>query len=775
MEFSLNRRSFIKAMGGAGIASLLACNNDPVKRIVSHLTPQQELTPGVVTWFASVCRECPAGCGIVVGCMEGRPIKVEGNPLHPVNRGALCARGQAALQGLYNPDRPGEPFKRGDGGSLESVTWGLALGQLSDKLSELRKADALDRVAMITPHLPSSLSSLLDAWVEENPGIRLVEYEPISYESIEKANEFCFDRNSLPVYRLEDADLVVSFGADFLETWISPVEYASAFARMRTYSEGKIGRLLYVGSRQSLTAANADETVMIKPGGYGAITMGMIRVMLEENLRESPATGDARVFEKLTRGFDPDKVYEATGVAEDRLRDLARVVAGSRRSVILPGGVESSSTNATENIISVNILNYFLGNYGERINILDRDPYPRRNNARDFSLLVDKMARGDISLALFYGVNPAYSVPSPSNVLGALDKVETVVCCSDVFNETTEVCDYLLPVHAPMESWGDCSPRDGVRGLMQPVVRPLGDSKHFGEVLIELSRSAGDGSPSLAGFGSYYEFLVDAWRGIAKAAEPEKPFREFWEDALRKGGHFEDSESSQVRLSARVSSFDWKSTLIESLDKVQSQQSRNEKPDAEDASLVVYPSQIHYDGRGANKPWLQELQDPMLQNVWGNYIEVSGPMAERMGVETGDVLKLTSPYSSIEGPAHVSDRMQSDVVAISMGQGHTRFGQFADKTGVNPVRLLPWSFDEMSGQGAYLTVNVKLEKTGRRDALPTPEGNPYDEGRGIAQVIGLGALRDLTREEQHGLPHDDEEAFEELLSPHDHPRHRWGW
>ena len=325
-----------------------------------------------------------------------------------------------------------------------------------------------------------------------------------------------------------------------------------------------------------------------------------------------------------------------------------------------------------------------------------------------------------------------------------------------------------------MESWGDCSPRGGVRGLMQPVVRPLGDSKHFGEVLIELSRTAGNVSSRLAGFGSYYEFIVDAWRGIARAVEPGKPFRTFWEDALRKGGHFESLESHSVRLAARASSFAWRGPLIESIDEVQSRQSRDETEDKESATMVVYPSQIHYDGRGANKPWLQELQDPVLQNVWGNYIEVSRTMAERMGVETGDVLKVVSPYSSIDGPAHVSRRLQGDVVAVSMGQGHTRYGKFQDKIGVNPVRLLPWSFDEMSGQGAYLTVNVKLEKTGRRDALPTPEGNPYDEGRGIAGVIGLGALRDLTREEQHELPHDDEEEFEELLSPHDHPRHRWG-
>jgi len=772
MEFNLNRRAFIKVMGGAGLATLFACDSKPIKRIVSHVTPQQELIPGVVTWFASVCRECPAGCGIVVATREGRPIKIEGNPLHPVNHGGLCARGQAALQGLYNPDRVLEPVRKGPNGDFESVSWNSALDQLSERLIRLKDGDSLDKVAVVTPHISGSLSILLDEWTEENPGVEIYEYEPVSYESIEMANEICFGRNSLPLYDFREVDLMVSFGADFLETWISPVKYTSDFAEMRSYREGKIGRLLYFGPRQSLTAANADEVVMIKPGSYGTLAMGMIRVMLEESSRSVSTDIDLDALRNLTKGYDPKTVFKFTGVAEDRLRHLAHLIADSRRSVILPGGFESNGTNATENVISVNILNYYLGNYGETIEIPDKNPYPSRNTTEGFSRLIEKMGSGEIKVIVFYGINPVYSVPPSSGLLDAFEEVETVVSCSDSHNETTEMSDYVLPVHSPLESWGDYVPTDGIYGLMQPMVRPLGDSKHFGEVLLELSGLMGGESSKLSKHESYYGFIADTWKNLARTLQPERSFKDFWEDSLRRGGLFRDKETSPVRLSDKAYFIGYKEPVIEGPDKIEIDHSHKDLT-VQEATLIVYPSMIHYDGRGANKPWLQELQDPLHQRVWGSYIEVSRQIADSMALERGDVLKVTSPYGSFESPHYVSNHSYEDVVAVATGQGHNGYGRFANGKGVNPVELLPFSFDELSGQGAYLSVRVRLERVERKVEVPTPEGHPYDEDRGIVQTISLTSLRNLTREQQNESPHKDHE-FKELLNPHDHPKHRWG-
>jgi molybdopterin-containing oxidoreductase family iron-sulfur binding subunit len=431
-----------------------------------------------------------------------------------------------------------------------------------------------------------------------------------------------------------------------------------------------------------------------------------------------------------------------------------------------------SGTNATPNVISVNILNYLLGNYGKTIEIPSEDPYPRRNTAQDISRLIGKMARGEISLLVFYNVNPVYSIPPSSGFHDAIKEVSTVISCSDTFNETTEISDYVLPIHSPLESWGDYVPIDGTYGLMQPMVRPLGNSKHFGEVLLELSKWAGEGSLNLSGHESYYSYLVNSWKDLARTLEPEKSFKDFWESALRGGGYFKEPEISPMVLSKEAFDIDYQEPVIEEAGEIEMAHSQKE-PSTQKATLIVYPSMIHYDGRGANKPWLQELQDPVLQTVWGNFAEVSEKIAKSMGLENGDVLKITTPHGRFESPLYVSRHSHGSTVGIAMGQGHSGYGQFADGNGVNPVEILPFSFDEMSGQGAYLSVEVSLERTGRKEKIPTPEGHPYDEDRGIAQTISLRSLRRLTKEQQHESPHNGHE-FKELLSPHDHPNHRWG-
>ncbi|MFQ5791478.1 MAG: molybdopterin-dependent oxidoreductase, partial [Acidobacteriota bacterium] len=776
MRFEHDRRTFLKAMGGAGLATLTGCGEEPTKRLVSYLNPPENIVPGVPTWYASVCRECPAGCGIVVATREGRPIKIEGNPLHPINKGALCARGQAALQGLYNPDRVTRPLKRSDEGdrSLEEVSWDEALGSLSETLRSLKSSDSLHSVAMVTSRLSGALASLLKTWTDDYPGLSVYEHEAVSYEAIEKANEICFGRSVLPLYKIDSADLVVSFGADFMDTWISPVEYARDFASMRAYRDGEIGRLVYVGSRHCLTAANADEMVLINPGTYGALALGIAKILLEVGQGHIPSsTVDAAALKSLVGRYDLETVYHITGVPEDTVRHLARVLAQARRSLALPGGIELDGSNATQNLVAVNILNYVLANYGETIELPARNSAPSGTGARDFSGLIDRMQQGRLRLLILYDVNPVYSLPPSSGFLEALKKVDTVVCCSDVFNETTAVGTYVLPIHSPLESWGDYVPRDGVYGLMQPAVRPLSDSKHFADVLIELSRLSGEESSTLSGYESYSDFLLDHWKDVARAAGEDEAFQDFWEKALRRGGYFRQPELPPVELSREALAMDFREPLLAGAQQGDPSGFQGGTPRTEHATLLVYPSLVHYDGRGANRPWLQELAGPVLQNVWGTVVEVSRGVARRMELDTGDILRVTSRYGELECPAYVAELAHGDVVAIAMGQGHRAYGRFAEGIGANPLELLPFSFDDLSGATSYLRVRVQLERTGRAETIPTPQGHSYDEGRGIVQSVSLSSLRRVPKEQQQEPP-EREHEFRDLFAPHEHPKHRWG-
>ncbi|RMH12747.1 MAG: hypothetical protein D6701_13160, partial [Gemmatimonadetes bacterium] len=261
----IKRRDFLKVLGvsGAG-AGLVGCSTDKVEKLLPYVVPPEEITPGVATWYTSVCGECSTGCGIWVRTREGRVVKVEGNPEHPVSRGALCARGHSSLQGLYNPDRFTGPKLR-EGGELRDISWDEAEQLLADRLGE--------NPIVITGAAGPSLSDLIDRFVDAAGGMR-IDYEGLSEAPLREAARIVFGRNEVPSFDFEHAHVVVSFGADFLESWLSPVEHARGFARMHGVDEeGHKGRFVYVGPRLSLTGQNADEWFPAAPGTEAMVAL----------------------------------------------------------------------------------------------------------------------------------------------------------------------------------------------------------------------------------------------------------------------------------------------------------------------------------------------------------------------------------------------------------------------------------------------------------------------------------------------------------------------
>jgi anaerobic selenocysteine-containing dehydrogenase len=263
MSDGIKRRDFLKVLGvtGAG-AGLVGCSTDKVNKLIPYVVPPEEITPGVATWYATACGECSAGCGVWVKTMEGRAVKLEGNPNHPVSGGALCARGHSALQGLYDPDRLTQPMRRsGDG--FEPISWADAEALLArswDARGRDPPPDGAHRVHPGRAHGPGAGAV----------GGRRVEYEALSEAPLREAARIAFGRDEIPTFDFEAADLVVSFGADFLETWGSPVEQSRGFARSSGVSDdGEKARFVFLGSRLSLTGQNADEWYPIRPGSRG--------------------------------------------------------------------------------------------------------------------------------------------------------------------------------------------------------------------------------------------------------------------------------------------------------------------------------------------------------------------------------------------------------------------------------------------------------------------------------------------------------------------------
>ena len=290
----LQRRDFLKLVGATTVATAFpGCGIKKPKSLIPYVIPEENITPGKAVWYASVCQECPAGCGVSVRVREGRAVKVEGNPLHPINKGALCARGQASLHGLYNPDRIQQPLRKKPDGTWEAISWEEAEKYFVEELQKVQKNGRGGDVVFMTQHLSGAIDELVDRWLAAVGSKKRFRYEPFAHESIKKANELMFGINQVPVYNFADAETVIAFGADFLETWISPVEFTKGFTKHRGFKNGKRGSFYFVGPRLSMTATNADEWISVNPGTEGIFALGLVKVILDNKVASGISPADS--------------------------------------------------------------------------------------------------------------------------------------------------------------------------------------------------------------------------------------------------------------------------------------------------------------------------------------------------------------------------------------------------------------------------------------------------------------------------------------------------
>lgn len=730
----------------AGAAAAAGCGQAP-ERILPYVIPPDNLIPGVASWYSSVCRECPAGCGVIARNREGRVVKLEGNPDHPVNRGALCIRGQAALQGLYNPDRLRGPMQRDASGMLKSVKWEEAEKLLVERLTGLVKQGKGKRIAVVSQLESGSLGRFLDSWAVAL-GAERVTYEPFNYEEIRHASRSVFGRDAIPHYALEDANVILSFGADFLETWLSPVEHARAFARMHAFKHGKAGTFIHVEPRLSLTAANADEWVRNVPGSEEILALAVLKVILTEGL-QAPGV-DVALLRAAANKVDLETAARQTGVPAETIKHVAHIFAKAKPGLAIGGGVAVASTLAVETQVAIHLLNYAAGNVGRTVRFGPDSAFGKATPSAG-RILASWMAEGKVDVLLLIHANPLFTLPPQLGFAEGLKKIPVVVSFSDQPDETTQQAHLVLPDLHPLESWGDFSPREGVVGLMQPTMAPVFDSRAVGDVLLSVGRQV-LGSPAGKGpfrWETFAEYLKEQWRGIAREYAPATPFDQFWEEALRRGGAWKDVAT--VPVQARPAPVQGKPATMEG--------------DSQGLALLVYPSLRFYDGRGANKPWLQEAPDTMTQVAWDSWVEVPAEVAKKLGLQQGDLVKVTSPHGAIELPAYISESLHPGAVAIPIGQGHTAYGRYAKDRGANPLTLLPGR-----GMLPFLSVRVALTKTGGRRPLAIPQATQDQDDREIAQHVGLAAAREL--ELRGAVP---EKASHPSMYPDlKYPEYRWG-
>ena len=735
MSEKISRRDFLKlaSVGAATTVVLTGCG--PASRYVTRepYTKMPEYTyNGLSTYYATTCRECAAACGLVVRTMQGRAIKVEGNKSNPVNLGKTCARGQATLHGLYNPDRVefpgkqtrGEPFPVGNEPqrniTFSEMDWDAAIQVVADALKNNDPSEIGFLMGMAPDHLFDLVSDLATSIGAPAP----VRFGALSmFESratLSKAAENLLGQSAMPFFDIGNADVVLSFGANFLETWLSPVAYTRGYAKLRRGNPKQRGYFIQFESRMSQTASRADEWIPLLPGTEGLVALAIGRLVAEAKGGAMP-----RAFASV----DPLDVASRSGVKLETLEHAAKMLLEAHHPVAIPGGAALGQSNGLSTAEAVLAFNALLDNFGKMGGVFmsplspNEDAYHRPASVKEMTDFVAKMKSGGIKVLFVHGVNPVFELPKSLGFAEALASVPQVISFATFPDETAIASDYIFPDHHGLESWGY---QRAVTGAMQstlsgaqPVVSPYFNTRATADVLITAAQLAGGKLAEALPFADEVEFIQSKLAGLVgqegSFSAPEiNTFAAYFQ---QHGGWWKNTaETPAISASTALG----KSLNVEVA----------EFAGEGEFFFLPFVSPTLAEA-GANKPWLQELPDPTTTVMWNTWVEINPETAHELGVENDDVVRIVSEAGEVEAPVYLYPAIRPDVIAMPFGQGHAAYGRYAQGRGANPADVLGLHFNE-AGDLAFAGMRVKVEKTGTKKYLSRLESRigVYGEGLG---------------------------------------------
>ena len=714
----MERRDFLKVVGAAGAgAGLAGCSTGAAENLIPYVVPPEEIVPGMATWYRTTCQECPAGCGMSIRTREGRAVKAEGNALSPISHGRLCARGQASLQGLYDPDRIPQALRRASEGGWDRISWDAAERALVDGL-----ASARGNAVFLTGSSSGTLNELIDAWCVAM-GVERVRFDVFGLEAVRTASRLVYGSEGIPRHDLAAAEVVVTFGADFMETWGSTVDYTHGFVQGHAYQDGRRGRLIAVGPHLSLTGLSADDWLAARAGTEHLVALAMARIVAES----AGASLDAPLG-----AVDVAAAAQAADVDVAAIRAAALAFANDGRSVALGPGVSASSRAATALATAVALLNRSAGNVGRTVLPAQAELGPMGSYAA-LSDLVDRASAGALGALLVHGANPLHGVPLAADARAAFDRVGFIASFASQLDETSARAHLLLPDHHFLESWGDVEARPGVHGIVQPAMRPVFQTKQIGDVLLSAARRAGVSVP--AAENTFYDYLRSRWaRDVVPGADEEA-----WRSVLRAGVVVREGATPPApgggAAPQRIL------TPPASVADVDFSQAELTGPDSAEFDVIVYPSLRFYDGRLANRSWLQEMPDPVSKIAWGSWVEMHPDVAADRGLDVGHIVSVTTDDGEAELPVWTHPGVRRDTIAIQLGQGHENLGRYARDRGVDAARLLAPIVDTASGGAVWIQARATVEPTGRWDRLPYTEGEADASARDVAKAMSLEDAR----------------------------------
>ncbi|MBS1588363.1 MAG: TAT-variant-translocated molybdopterin oxidoreductase [Bacteroidetes bacterium] len=677
LDATTPRRDFLKYLGFSTAAAMLAASCEmPVRKVIPYAIKPDDITPGVPNYYASTFVDNGDYCAIVIKTRDGRPIKIEGNEKSSITRGGTSARVQASVLSLYDKARLRQPFSEGHEATFAAIDKAVAEG-----MSGLSGQAYLLTGSILSP----TTKEVINQFIAKFPTVKHIVYDPISYSGMLQANEASYGKRALPSYQFDQAQTIFSLGADFLGTWLSPIEFAKQYSAGRRIGVKnlKMSKHYQVESIHTITGAKADERAVCKPSEMGAVAIALYNAV---TTGAAPSFGSKKLNDTISKA------------AADLKKGNGLVVCGA---------------NDVNLQTVVNAINDKIGANGTTINWSISSNYKQGIDS-DMVNLVNAMNSGQVGALFIHGVNPVYEYFQGAKFAEGLKKVKLTVSFADRMDETAQQCKFVVPDNHYLESWGDAEPKTGYISLMQPGIAPIFKTRAFQDSLLTWAGAT----------NTYGQFWNQYWS--SKLGNQENFDRTLQEGII------------EPATAPSASGATFTGNVANAINALQSS-----KPASGNKELVLYEKVSI--GRGAwmsNNPWLQEMPDPITRGTWDNYACVSPKTAFELGAELTSinevdykkhVIKIIANGITIELPIVTVPGMHNDVIAIAVGYGRDeKVGRAAAKTGKNAYPFQTWN-----GLTFDLHTGVNIEKTNDfYDIALTQTHNSY-EGRAIIHEYSL--------------------------------------
>ena len=741
----LTRRNFL-AWAGLSAVGAVACDvfQEGELRIQSPRDLPEDLVKGRDNWYATLGRQSTGGEGVIVRVMEGRAKKIQGNPKYPVNRGKQGVCSEAGLQALYHPDRISGPMRRSGprgSGQFQSIAWEP---EALDILKRELQNHGQDMV-LITEPLRGHLGMIAERFAASIGGKHLG-FETLDNTTYRAAIKQVFGQDLLPDFDIANANFLLSFGADFLSTWGSTTRLSTAYGEFRQGAgRQERGTLVQVDPRFSLTAANADRWLPIKPGMEGYLALSLAYVIISEGLQAPGATVDALTGGQGAAALEayrpeavaamlelPPEIHEGHSAAEF-VRELAHDFAGHRPSIAIGGDNAGAHTNGLFNLQAIYALNYLVDSVGETGGIRFNPGSPLRDlpatanvgSLQDWAEVANSIRSGRTRLVLLHDADPVHGLPASVDFAGALNRDEVfIVSFSPFLNETSIMADLILPDRVFLEDWGDDIPEPGpghqIIGMQQPVVNPLSDldPRSFGDLMLSMAQEMGQESALPwsgveAALRESVDRLFDMNRGTSREVDSAGAL---WSLMLQQGGWWSESDTGPTPNAPGGL-----------LNQIAASGSEPGFSGSGDYYLLPFAHNSLLDGRNAHLPWMQAVPDPITTITWQTWVEINHRRAAELNLREGDVVRIESADGFITALVYPNPALRPNVVAVPLGQGRYSGSQYVSgsdpRESSNVMDLLSPGQTAETGALAWAANRVRIVPTGESLKVSKFEGS----------------------------------------------------